>query len=64
MNELLKEFPHATKRDYKGGIEVRVKDLDNALVRARRIIEEKNLDIEIFHVCSSLRSFSVRKKAS
>ncbi|NQD71648.1 hypothetical protein HP439_13040 [Sphingobacterium shayense] len=64
MNELLKEFPYATKRSYKGGIEVRVKDLDAALIKARRLIEEKKLEIEVFAVHSTLRSFAVRKKAS
>lgn len=64
MEELLKQFPHATKRKYKGGIEVRVKDLDYSLNKARRIIEEKKLDVEVFDVCSALRSFSVRPTAS
>lgn len=62
MEELLKEFPHDTKRDYKGGKEVRVKDLDHSLTKARHIIAQKQLDVEVFDVCSSLRSFAVRPK--
>lgn len=63
MQQLLKEFPHATKRDYKGGMEIRVKDLDSSLVKARRLIEERQWNIEVFEVCPQLRSFSVRTKA-
>lgn len=64
MNELLKEFEHATVRDYKGGKEVRTKNLDDALSKARKIIASKNLNIEIFEISSQLRSFSIREKAS
>lgn len=64
MQELLKQFAHASIRDYKGGKEIRTKNLDESLIKARRMIQANNLDIEIFEVDSRLRSFAVRKKAS
>ncbi|MGO3807670.1 MAG: hypothetical protein ACTJHT_15440 [Sphingobacterium sp.] len=60
MEKILKEFPHATKRDYKGGVEIRVKNLDDSLIRARQVIAKEQLPIEIFEICSPLRSFSIR----
>ena len=64
MNELLREFRHATIRDYKGGKEIRTKNLDESLIKARRTIQDNDLNIEIFDVDSRLRSFAVRTKAS
>ena len=62
MEEILKTFAHATIRDYKGGKEIRTKSLDDALAKARNLITEKKLNVEIFEVDSQLRSFSVRPK--
>lgn len=64
MQELLKQFAHAAIRDYKGGKEIRTKNLDESLIKARRTIQENNLDVEIFEVDSRLRSFAIRKKTS
>lgn len=60
MDQLLKQFPHAYVRDYKGGKEIRVKDLDHAVEKARALIKNLSLPVEIFNIDSSLRSFSVK----
>lgn len=62
MEKLLKQFPHATKRGYKNGIEIRVKDLDASIAKARRLIQEQQLNIEVFDISPQLRSFAVRTK--
>lgn len=62
MKTLLSAFKHDTQRSYKGGTEIRVKNLDESLIKARRIIESKDLPIEIFSISAQLRSFAVREK--
>lgn len=62
MEELLKHFPHATSRNYKGGTEIRTGNLENDYLLAAKIIKDKKLDLEIFEKDAILKSFSVRKK--
>lgn len=62
MDELIKEFPHAFVRDFKGGKEFRVRDLDYSIDKARKIISKLELPVEIFNISCEVRSFSVRNK--
>lgn len=62
METLLKQFAHCSTRDYKGGKEIRTKNLDDAVNKARKTIEDHNLDVEIFAIDAGLKSFSVRRK--
>lgn len=62
MKEFLNHFQTAIPRPYKGGVEVRVLNLDESVIKARRLIEESYSNIEIFDIHSQLRSFSVREK--
>lgn len=62
MEEILKEFPTSYIRDYKGGKEIRTKNLEFAEEKIRSMIKRKNLNIEIFERDPSLRSLSVRYK--
>lgn len=62
MEEILKLFPHALSvRNYKGGKEIRVYDLEHSISIATKAIEQKELNIEIFDKDPSLRSFSIRE---
>lgn len=62
METILKHFQHDVIRDYKGGKEIRVKNLDEAVIKCRRIIADQQLAIEIFDTDAQLKSFSVRNK--
>lgn len=62
METLLKYFPHAHLRSYKGGIEIRTNNLDFSIEKAKKIIKERNLNVEIFEKDPILSSFSVREK--
>lgn len=62
MKQLIQAFPQSTPRPYKGGLEIRVKNLDESLIKARRIIEKQALPVEIFDISAQLRSFAIRNK--
>lgn len=61
METLLKHFPHAHPRSYKGGVEVRTNNLDFSIEKANKIIKERNLNLEIFEKDPILSSFSIRE---
>lgn len=61
METLLKAFDHCTIRNYRGGKEIRTKNLDSAIEKARSIIKKNNLQVEIFEQDSRVNSFSVRE---
>lgn len=62
MEELIKKFPHAVTREYKGGVEFRTRNLDHDAELAEKIIRDKKLNLEIFEKDAVLSSFSVREK--
>ena len=62
METILNLFPQAYVRDYKNGKEIRTRNLDSALEIARKVIDKKNLNVEIFEINSQLKSFSIRQK--
>ena len=51
-------------RPYKGGIELRGINIDQAREQIQRIIAEKQLLVEIFDTDISVRSISIREKAA
>lgn len=61
MEEIIKEFRFAYVRDYKGGKEIRVKDLEFSVQKAQNIIKRKNLNVEVFERDPILNSFSIRE---
>lgn len=62
MEHLLKEFSTAYIRDYKGGKEIRTKNMEWSLDRAEKLIKKHNLSVEIFEKHPHLNSFSIREK--
>lgn len=61
METMLKAFDHCYQRPYKSGVEVRTKNLDEAVNKAKRIIQKNNLQVEIFEQDSRVNSFSIRE---
>lgn len=62
METILNLFPGAYVRDYKNGKEIRTRNLDIALEIARKAIDKKKLEVEIFDINTRLKSFSIRQK--
>lgn len=51
-------------RPYKGGIELRGINIDHAREQIQKIIDEKQLPVEIFDTDVSVKSISIREKAA
>lgn len=64
MEEIEKMFKHCYIRNYKGGREIRTADLENSIKNVRKLIEDKNLNVEIFDRDPRLSSFSIRVKSN
>lgn len=62
MKNFLKTFSHCVIRNYKGGNEIRTKNLEHDIEKARNLIKKEYPNIEIFEKDIVLNSFSVRVK--
>lgn len=61
MEEIIKLFPTAYIRDYKGGKEIRTKNLGWSLDMVNKVIERRKLNVEVFETDVILGSISVRE---
>lgn len=50
-------------RPYKGGIELRGINFEQARDQIQKIIDEKGLPVEVFDMDTSVRSISIREKS-
>lgn len=61
MKQIFELFPNTEPRKYKGGFEIRTKNLDWALEKVKQTIETNKLNIEIFEVDKRVNSLSIRE---
>lgn len=62
MDILLDFFKPFHIRNYRGGKEIRVMDLEASLEHARGLIEKHNLQVNIIDIDPILKSFTIKEK--